>query len=179
MRLFRWIVAFCCVVAIAGCGESPAKTNADAAQREATKAAMNEAQRQVGMPAIKNFQERKLAKMIFELRDQEDYVCHAYLVNQMTGEVGQYLGKCLGYGLPYSVQFTNPERLVYGHAELSGRSVTRNAESIRTMPQPDPNGLFMPSGLSATWIMLYDDDAEEFRPVYVEPQILVSPFELL
>ena len=179
MRSFMLSVVVCSLVAVAGCGGSPVKTNADAAQREATKAAMNEAQRQVGMPAIKNFQERKLAKMIFELRDQEDYVCHAYLVNQMTGEVGQYLGKCLGYGLPYSVQFTNPEKLVYGHRELSERSNFNNtAESIRTIPQADPNGLFMPSGLSATWIMLYDEAAEEFRPVYVEPQILVSPFRL-
>jgi hypothetical protein len=173
------LIAICFASMAIGCTGDVPKTNADMAQREATKAAMNEAQRQVGMPAIKNFQERKLAKMIFELRDQEDYVCHAYLVNQMTGEVGQYLGKCLGYGLPYSVQFTNPEKLVFGQIELGVDLPGRErSESIRSVPQADPNGLFMPSGLSATWIMLYDEDSEEFRPIYVEPLIIVSPFKL-
>jgi hypothetical protein len=163
------------LVGFSGCSGTNDKSDADAQQREATKEAMNEAQRQVGMPAIVNFQERKLAKMIFELRDQEKYVCHAYLVNQMTGEVGQYLGKCLGYGLPYSVQFTNPERVING-AEALGYDFL-HAESIQTIPQPDPNGLFMPEGLSATWLMLLNDKGEP-HPVYVEPQIIVSPFPL-
>jgi hypothetical protein len=162
-----------------GCGgkDQAASGDADAVQREATKKAMGEAQRQVGMPAIKNFQERKLAKMIFELRDREDFICHAYLYNYMTGSVGQYLGQCLGFGLPYSVQFTNPERLVDAEKELN-ISLWEDSNRIQTMPQADPNGLFMPSGLSATWIMLYDKNKEDFRPVYCEPLIIVSPFEL-
>lgn len=155
-----------------GCDASPAgRESADKSQQRATAASLQEANREIGMPAIVNFQERKLAKMIFELRDQENYVCHAYLANPMTGQIGQYLGKCLGYGLPYSVQFTNPEKVVH---ERNGHQ----ASSFGTLPQADPNGLFMPSGLSATWIMLYDDDAEEFRPVYIEPLIIVSPFLL-
>ncbi len=151
-------------------------SNADVDQAYKTKEAMNEANKQVGMPAIKNFQERKLAKMIFELRDQENFICHAYLVNTMNGEVGQYLGKCLGYGLPYSVQFTNPERLVDAEQELNKLVVDDNG-AIQKLPQPDPNGLFMPQGLSATWLMLLDDNGEA-RPVYVEPPIIVSPFPL-
>ena len=76
----------------------------------------------------------------------------------------------------FSTQFTNPERLVHGRKELG--YATGDSSSIQTIPQPDPNGLFMPSGLSATWVMLYDKTTEEFRPVYVEPLIIVSPFEL-
>jgi hypothetical protein len=168
MKKIIFVLVFmmlCC-----GCGNLADKKDADTIQQAQTKASLAEAQREIGMPAIKNFQERKLAKMIFELRDQEDFICHAYLVNTMTGEVGQYLGKCLGYGLPYSVQFTNPEKVVH--------ECRMNGGSFGTLPQADPNGLFMPSGLSATWIMLYDHKAEEFRPVYVEPQIIVSPFIL-
>ena len=125
-----------------GCDPNKGVSNADVKQRAATAKAMEEANRQVGMPAITNFQERKLAKLIFELRDKENFVCHAYLVNQMTGEVGQYLGKCLGYGLPYSVQFTNPERLVEGSQELGYR--LGYVETIQKISQPDPNGLSMP-----------------------------------
>ncbi len=134
---------------------------------------MNEANRQLGMPAITNFQERKLAKMIFELRDREDLVCYAYIVNHMTGKL-VFLGKCIGYGLPYSTQYTNPIQVVnrYGNA---AKAV--NVE-IATIPQADPNGLFMPEGLSATWLMMIDPDTNEPRPVYLEPEIIVSPFKL-
>lgn len=126
---------------------------------------MSEANRQLGMPAITNFQERKLAKMIFELRDREDLICHAYIVNHMSGKL-MYLGKCIGYGLPYSTQYTNPQVKVDGY------------QCSVTLPQADPNGLFMPEGLSATWLMMLDPETNEPRPVYLEPEIIVSPFKL-
>lgn len=134
---------------------------------------MSEANRQLGMPAITNFQERKLAKMIFELRDREDLVCYAYIVNHMTGKL-VFLGKCIGYGLPYSTQYTNPMQVVnrYGNAANAANA------AIETIPQADPNGLFMPEGLSATWLMMIDPDTKEPRPVYLEPEIIVSPFKL-
>ncbi len=144
------------------------KDTADEKQARATAQSMAEAEAQIGMPAIVNFQERKLAKMIFELRDQEKLVCHAYLVNKMTGEIGQYLGKCIGFGLPYSVQYTSPEKLV--RPCVGG--------TYESMPQADPNGLFMPQGLSATWLMLINPETGEPHPVYIEPAIIVSPFKL-
>ena len=169
------IVLLAVLTALAGCKPS-APTGADAKQSAMTRKALAEADRQIGMPAIKNFQERKLAKTIFELRDQEDYVCHAYLANTMTGQVGQYLGPCIGYGLPYSVQFTNPQTLVDAEREL-GMHLFQDDGRVQVVPQADPNGLFMPEGLSATWLMLLDDNGEP-HPVYVEPAIIVSPFKL-
>lgn len=126
---------------------------------------MLESSSQLGLPAIKNFQEKKLAKMIFELRDREDLVCYAYLVNKMSGSL-VFVGKCMGYGLPYSIQYTNPEKIDY-----------RNGTAFQ-LPQADPNGLFMPEGLSATWLMMIDPETNEPRPVYFEPEIVVSPFKL-
>ena len=52
---------------------------------------MAEADRQTGMPGIVNYQERKLAKMIFELRDQEDLTTYAYVVSHVTGDL-RFLG---------------------------------------------------------------------------------------
>jgi len=141
--------------------------SADAKQAAATEQAMQEANAQIGMPAIVNFQERKLAKMIFELRDQEDLTTYAYIVNKMTGQL-VFVGKCIGYGLPYSVQYTNPERIALQSQHYGSL----------TLPQPDPNGLFMPSGLSATWLMMIDPRTHSPRPVYFEPEIVVSPFPL-
>jgi hypothetical protein len=142
--------------------------SSDAVQQQRTAQLLNEADRQVGMPNIVNFQERKLAKMILELRDQENFLTYAYIVN-MQGDL-IFLGRALGYGLPYSVQFTNPLR-VYHDRGANGSSAT-------FIPQADPNGLFMPDGLSATWVMLVDPETNEPRPVYIEPQILISPFKL-
>ena len=127
---------------------------------------MNEANAQVGMPAIKNFQERKLMKMILELRDQENLVCYAYIIPEMTGKP-VFLGKCIGYGIPYATQYTNPEVKDY----------LGNYNAI-TLPQADPNGLFMPSGAEGTWLMMIDPKTNEPRPVYCEPKVLVSPFKL-
>ena len=44
-------------------------------QQEKTAEMLQEANNQIGMPAIVNFQEKKLMKQIYELRDKEDLVC--------------------------------------------------------------------------------------------------------
>lgn len=149
---------------LSSCGEIRENSNKEMSKKQ--EQLMSEANRQLGMPAIINFQERKLAKLIFELRDREDLICYAYLVNHMTGKL-IFIGKCIGYGLPYSTQYTNPMK--------TDRSYQGGFEIL---PQADPNGLFMPEGLSATWLMMIDPETEEPRPVYMEPEIIVSPFKL-
>lgn len=142
---------------------------ADQKQAAQTKKALADADRQIGMPDIINFTERKLARDILELRDQESLSTYTYIVN-LEGEL-IFLGRSIGYGLPYSVQFTNPEKVVVNRSTMNG------GEVFGTLPQADPNGLFMPGGLSATWILLVGEDGEA-HPVYVEPSILVSPIKL-
>jgi hypothetical protein len=132
---------------------------------EVTQNIMLEAQKQIGMPAIVNFQERKLAKQIFELRDQENLICYAYITSYLGDLI--FIGKCIGYGLPYSIQYTNPKKLRWKHNH-----------GYYQMPQADPNGLFMPEGLSATWVMLIDTVTNKGRPVYIEQEIIISPFPL-
>lgn len=165
----NWMT-LCAAAAVAaglmGCDQAASST-ADQSQQAKTAQALAEADRQIGMPAINNFTERKLMKQILELRDREDLVCYAYIVN-MHGKL-IYMGRCVGFGLPYSVQFTNPERVAHMTSYQGG--------SFGTLPQADPNGLFMPQGLSATWLMLLDEN-NEARPVYIEPEIIVSPFPL-
>ncbi len=160
---------YACVVmlllVLIGCGRGE---GTDAVQAAKTEKLMAEAEAQIGMPGIVNFQERKLAKMIFELRDKEDLVCYAYLQSRWTGKL-VYVGRCLGFGLPYSVQYTNPQRFARRSGSMSEWDV---------LPQADPNGLFMPTGLAATWLMMVDPETGDARPVYFEPEIVVSPFPL-
>lgn len=162
MKTFMLFVAAVCVV---GCNRVD-QPSADKKQAEATKVALAEADRQIGMPDITRYTERKLAKDILELRDKE-IATYCYIVS-LNGDL-IYLGEAIGYGLPYSVQFTNPE-VVAHQTKFEGGS-------FGTLPQADPNGLFMPDGLSATWVMLKGPDGK-VKPVYIEPQIIVSPFKL-
>lgn len=149
---------------IAGCDKAPKTNEKLAVQQEQL---MAEANRQTGMPAIKNFQERKLMKMILELRDQADLICYAYIVPENTG-VPVFLGKCIGYGLPYATQYTNPTATV----------LWSQTYGIEQLPQADPNGLFMPDSAEGTWVMLIDPQTNEPKPVYVESRVLITPFEL-
>jgi hypothetical protein len=129
---------------------------------------MQEANRQVGMPNIVNFTQRKQLKEIQELCDQENLICYAYIVPELTGKP-VFLGKCIGFGIPFATQYTNPEVDIYS---------TTASSMHHNMPQADPNGLFMPPSAEGTWILLIDPKTNEPHPVYCEPRILVSPFQL-
>jgi hypothetical protein len=168
----RNIIILSLLVTLFACETPKHQESADDVMQKETEQSMKEAQRETGYPAITRFQEKKQMKMIYELRDQENLICYAYLVNTMNGKVGQFLGKTVGYGLPYSTQFSNPQKLGTTDGGQYG------AENPYTMPQPEPNGLFMPEGLSATWLLMVDPKTGNPRPVYVEPEIIVSPFPL-
>lgn len=141
-------------------------TDSDVTQSRQHEALLKEATAQTGMPAIKNFRERKLLKDILELRDQDCLVTYTYTYSEMTGDL-IYLGESIGYGIPASTQYTNPMKSEY----------YRNGGS-HAIPQADPNGLFSPASSDATWVMLKNPATGDVKPVYVEPRIVVSPFKL-
>lgn len=149
---------------VAGCDY---QSNADKKQRKQTEEMMLEIGRQVGMPNITNFQQKKLMKMVLELCDQENLITYAYIKSDYHGKL-YFIGKCIGYGIPFSAQYTNPERPI-------SKSTFHDSSTI---PQPDPNGLFMPTSSSATWLMMIDPKTNKPRPVYFEPEIVISPFPL-
>ena len=151
------------VFGLVGCLED---NSADKAQREQTATLMQQANAQIGMPNIVNFQQRKLMKMVYELCDKEDLICYAYIKSDYQGKLF-FIGKCVGFGIPFSAQYTNPER-----------PICNQRCDTATVPQPDPNGLFMPTSSSATWLMMIDPKTNKPRPVYIEPEIVVSPFPL-
>jgi len=164
MKRLALVLCVLCCVSLVGCIETT--PDADKRQARETEKRLLEADKQIGMPDIVNFTERRLARDILELRDQADLSTYTYLVS-LEGKL-VFLGESIGYGLPYSVQFTNPEVEVrWSHQGGHG-----------TLPQADPNGLFMPDGLSATWVLLKDPETGEAKPCYVEAEIVVLPFKL-
>ena len=147
--------------------------SADKKLAVATEHLMEEINSQLGMPNIVNFTQKKTLKMIYELCDKEGLLCYSYLFSEYTGRL-TFLRKCVGYGIPFSAQYSNPE--TYKRMTPANWEGNTSFTNMR-MPQPEPNGLFMPASSSATWIIALDDENVP-RVVYCEPTIVVSPFKL-
>ncbi len=152
-----------CLLMLAGCLEDE-RADKKAAIAQAT--TLNEAQAQVGMPAITNFQEKRMLKQVYELRDQT-LATHAYIVNQFKGCL-VYLGQSVGYGIPYAAQYSAPH-VPYNNDARLGRTGD---------DQPEPNGIFMPASAEGTWVNMLNPETKKAEVVYIEPQVMISPFRL-
>lgn len=137
----------------------------DEVQRNEQEKVLMEATKNVGMPAIKNFRERRLLKDILELRDQANLSTFTYL-QAMSGKL-VFPCNSVGYGIPYATQYTNPQK-----PDRFGSG------SYVVIPQADPNGLFSPSAADGTWVMCKDPKSADVKPVFIEPRIVVSQFKL-
>ncbi len=128
---------------------------------------MGQANSEVGMPNITEFYEKKLAKEIFEKRDDSELVCYAYTYT-IDGKY-VYLGRCMGYGLPFSTQYTAPT--------IDGRLPNGTGE-YGTIQQADPNGLYTADGLAATWLLMIDEETGETYIMYSEPELVVTEHKM-
>ena len=160
-RFIEMILAASTVIALSACDRPP---SSDDIQRQQQEQILQEGTSQVGMPAIKNFRERKMLKDIIELRDQEGLTTYTYLWNEMQGKM-VFFCTSVGYGIPYATQFTNPQKV----ANISYHIV---------LPQADPNGLFSPASADGTWVLCKDPNGDKVKSVYVEPRIIVTPFKM-
>lgn len=160
------LVAASVAMVVASC-ELPKKSDQVQAQRMEQLAA--EAASSVGVPAIKNFREMRLMKDVYELRDQDSLTTYTYLFSEQTGKLTFFCAS-VGYALPYATQFSNPEKTAWIGGTGTG--------AWGTMPQAEPNGLFMPSSAEGSWVMCLDPTTKSARAVYSEPRIVVSPFKL-
>ena len=167
-KLLVGVLVFC-VVGISGC-RSYDEPSYEKVEARRTQALMNESYRQIGLPNIVNFQQKKIFKMIYEKADKANLITYAYAYNPFEGKF-IYLGRSLGYGIPFSAQYTCPEKLITKYFYGDGHYLI-------TLPQPDPNGLYMPTSSSATWIILIDEKTGELNLVYFEPLLTVSEIPL-
>ena len=169
----RFIITAFAVTCVASAGiamgESQGVPDSDRIQAQQAEALAREAAQKVGAPAITNFTEKKLVRWLYELRDEPNYRTYSYLVT-ITGKLIKICDS-VGYGINTSVQFSNPEKVAHQKSASGG--------SFGTLPQAEPNGLFMPEGLAATYIMCVDAANDDVKAVYVEPEVIVSPFPLV
>lgn len=132
---------------------------ADQQEKRLLEVLQEEAVRQAGMPNMVNFTEKKNLKWIYELCDREKFTTYTYLVD-MHGKL-HFFCESIGYGVPYSAQYVNPEKYNVNGANL---------------PQAEPNGLFKPTSSDATWVIAATEQGP--AAIYVEQRIVVSPFKL-
>lgn len=160
-KVIFWVLIGCL---LSGCDEAP-----DQVQHDQQEALLMEGTSQTGMPAIKNFRERKLLKDIYELRDRDGLVTYTYVVAENTGKF-VFLCDSIGYGISAATQYTNPS----AYQKVS-KGVMSDWE---VLPQAEPNGLFSPSSADGTWVMCNDPVKNKAAPLYVEPRVIVSTFKL-
>ena len=152
-----------------GCGGSSDTSQGSVKDQQAQQQQLTEeSNRQVGMPNISNYFEKDIAKRIYELRDKTDLTTYAYSVNKE----GQYifLGRCIGFGLPYTTQYSSPEKIQRGDlGEFNGDML---------VPQTEPNGLYASETTNATWLILINEETNKEEIIYMEPEIIVTQSKL-
>jgi hypothetical protein len=164
LRITKIALATIAMIGLTAC--EPSKATGAKSETKATQQLMDQASVAVGMPGIRNFAEKRQLKMLYELRDNANLVTYSYFVD-VAGNLHKICpGPSVGYGMPFSAQFTAPSVDTYSH---NGATITTH--------QPEPNGLYMPDSTSATWVICQING--ELKPVYVEPQIIVSLVPML
>ena len=164
MKLKYTLLALSALFLLNSCNDRTASS--DEIQRAQQEKILKEGTAQIGMPAIKNFREKKILKEILELRDQEGLLTYTYIVAEQTGAL-IFLGQSIGYGIPAATQFTSPQK-----------TETVINHGVVAVPQADPNGLFSPASAEGTWVLLKDPHSDKVSPIYCEPRIIVSSFPL-
>lgn len=156
-----------------GCSED--KSGA-ARERVASLQAQEHAAATIGMPAIKNYTEKRQLKAIYELRDRANVTTYTYTLD-MNGKRHKVCpSTSVGFGIPYATQFTAPKaqnvtRPTYPDGSQANW-YTWDAE------QPEPNALYMPNSAEGTWIICLNPQTKELAPTYVEPRVVVYLFEM-
>lgn len=148
------------LAAIVGLSATACINDVDYTTKNKQEALLREADRQSGLPNIVNFAEKKMLKALLELRDQ-NLPTYSYL-RSLDGKM-MFLCNSIGYPVPYSAQYTNPEK----GGEYTGYA----------LPQAEPNGVFSPSTAEASFVMCSDGKGN-VGPVYVEERVITSPFKI-
>lgn len=158
-KIISILIILFAFISITGCVEN----QSDNVQRKQMEELVKSSNDNIGMPAISNFFEKKTLKTIYELRDNPKLITYCY-TQAMDGRF-VYLGKCVGFGFPYSTQYTNPEKQLY-------------ESSSTIIKQADPNALFSPDSANASWYLPIDPKTGQASVGYFEPNLVILQYKL-
>ena len=169
MKKFTIVAALAATFALAGCdapqGPQP---NGDDIQNQKQAELTKQGVESVGLPAIKNFAEKRWMKDILEMRDNPKLVTYTY-TQDMNGRYHKVCNS-IGYGLPYATQYTNPQADTFYTSQQEGVHIA--------LPQADPNGLYSPAQADGTWVLCKVPHSDRVEPQYIEPHVIVMTFPL-
>lgn len=165
-------------LSLVACDNSPSNQADPAAAREAaaTTSAMDAADREVGMPRMINYAQKKLLKNAYEDMDQTTLT---YVYTQALDGKFVCLGQAIGYGVSLGTQFTAEEypKLV-NVSGYNSRDNSFGSGGVYMLQQPEPNGLYSPTSGEATIVDLINPTNGEAHTAVMEPRIVTLPFEL-
>jgi hypothetical protein len=168
MKKYTILIILGCLFMISVGASSCQNQTSDIVQQKQQETILEEATRQVGMPAIKNFRKKKMMKQILELQDQMGLITYSYIYVPWVGKF-RFIGQTIGYPIPYSTQFTSP---------MKQERVYENGSPFNVVPQADPDATFAPASANATFVMLKDPNSDRVAPFYSEDNINTSPWPL-
>jgi hypothetical protein len=118
------------------------------------------------VPAFDWSLERHLVIELYKVRNQK-----AATHSVWRSDRGMIEGDCpsYGYGIPYDTSLTNP--LV---ATSRDPNSDWRRESLTSIEQAEPNGIFASKNTAATWVMCLGAGGN-IEPVYVETKVTVYP----
>jgi len=119
------------------------------------------------IPAFDWSLERDLVIQLYHIRNKK-VATHTV----WRSDYGMIEGDCasIGYGIPYDTSLTNP--LMATHESHSGYAVN----SLTSVEQAEPNGIFASKNTTATWIMSVDKTTGQIMPLYIESKVTVYPY---
>jgi predicted small lipoprotein YifL len=169
-RVLILLMVILSVFVLSACGEATLEDKtSDQVQSEKAERVNKQKTMRVGEPSITNFYEANQVKEIYEKRDNAELLCYAYVKNLEGRFI--YLGVSKGYGVNSSIQFSNPVKVQ--RAENDYGIWAGDGDGPILVPQAEPNGLFMPEGLMATYINILDENTGEFGLSYIEDNLNV------
>jgi len=163
MNKITFFTALAATAALTACSPEPRQPTADELQNRKQEEMSKQGVESVGLPAIKNFQEKRLMKDILEMRDNPNLRTYTY-TQDMNGRFHKICDS-IGYGLPYATQYTSPQKESDHSYQLA-------------LPQADPNGLYSPPSADGTWVLCKVPGKDKLEPQYIEPHVIVTTFPL-
>ena len=175
MKKYLSLVPCVLILTAGSCNDNTSTNPAGERQPEVTRKSMDAADREVGMPNIINFAQKRLLKNAYEDMDQTTLT---YVYTQNVDGRFVCVGQALGYGVSLGTQFTAshyPQRIKVPYED---GSLPSGWGDVYEQDQPEPNGLYSPSSGEATIVDLIDPATGNAHTAVMEPRIVTVPFKL-
>lgn len=161
MRHAIAIAAFATLAALGACERVGTVGTADQQAASQQEDLAKRAQDEVGIYQPTHFTRKRLANRIGQMLDDPALATISY-AQALDGRL-HCIGHTIGFPLPGATQTTNPEHLV--DADLG------QYRGNLTLPQPEPDQLFSPATMDATWILLVNPKTGQAAPAYFEGHV--------